>query len=221
MLEIIDLTNLTNMASPRVLNTHIPFRFLPKQHLTKGCKIVHVLRNPKDTLVSWYNHCKLDSRLRHPSTADEGEFPGTWENFLKDQIENKHNMYDGFIKYEKDWEVAKLTKAVTNVHTMFYEDLRKDPVAEIKRLAGYLEVPAYEELVMDIADKCSFKNLQNAAISIKTGNIPVTEGGIKFLFRKGMVGDWKNWFTVAQNEQFDEFLNRELKGSSLKFKYEI
>ncbi|OWF54906.1 sulfotransferase 1C2-like [Mizuhopecten yessoensis] len=221
MLEIIDLTTLTDMTSPRVLNTHIPYRFLPKQHLVKGCKIVHVLRNPKDTLVSWYNHTKRDSRLKHDRTTEEEEFPGTWDNFLRDQIENIHNTYDGFFKFEKDWEAAKRSKAVTNVHTMFYEDLQKETVAEIKRLAEFLEVPADEELVKDIADKCSFQKLQKAAIAIKSGKVPVTEGGIKFLFRKGMVGDWKNWFTVAQNERFDELLDRELKGSALKFTYEI
>ncbi|XP_060068297.1 sulfotransferase 1A1-like [Ylistrum balloti] len=221
MLEIIDLSTLTDMASPRVLSTHVPFRLLPTQHLAKGCKIIHVTRNPKDTMVSVYNHYKIDSRLRHPSTSEEVEFPGTWENFLKDQMENKHNIYDGFFKYEKDWETAKRTKAVTSVHTLFYEDLHKAPVTEIKRLAEYLEVPADEELLKDVADKCSFKKLREAAVSIKTGNVPVTEGGIKFLFRKGMVGDWKNWFTVSQNEQFNELLNRELKGSNLKFTYEL
>ncbi|XP_069131599.1 sulfotransferase 1B1-like [Argopecten irradians] len=221
MLEIIDLASLDNMASPRILSTHVPFRFLPKQHLAKGCKIIHVLRNPKDALVSFYNHSKFDSRLSHPSTSEVDEYPGSWANYIQDQMENIHNIYDGFFKYEKDWEIAKRTKAVTNVHTMFYEDLHKDPVGEITRLATFLEVSFEDDLLKDIADKCSFLNLQNAAISIKTGNVPVTEAGIKFLFRKGVVGDWKNWFTVAQNEQFNTVMDREFQGSALRFTFEL
>ena len=37
----------------------------------------------------------------------------------------------------------------------------------------------------------------------------------------GTIGDWKNHFTVAENEQFDELLERELKESYLKFTYTI
>ncbi|XP_033753349.1 sulfotransferase 1C2A-like [Pecten maximus] len=218
MLEVSDLAALADMTSPRVLSTHVPFRHLPIQHLAKGCKVVHILRNPKDVTVSAYNQCK-SPLVKHICDADE--FPGTWDYFLRDFFENKHNFYDGFIKYEKDWEVAKRTKAVTNVYTMFYEDLRKNPIAEITRLAKYLEVPSNEELVGDIAEKCSFVKLQNAAETFKTDGPKTIVDGKNVLFRKGTVGDWKNWFTVAQNEQFDDYLDRELKGSTLEFKYEI
>ncbi|XP_060068271.1 sulfotransferase 1C2-like [Ylistrum balloti] len=216
MLEGLELGSLADCVSPRVLSSHVPFRHLPEQHLTKGCKIVHVLRNPKDTMVSSYNHCKNDPRASHTSE----DFPGTWDNFLKDQMENKHNIYDGFFKYEKEWETAKRTKAVTSVHTLFYEDLHKDPVREITRLARYLEVAADKGLVQDVADKCSFQKLQNAAVTIKTGGAKIVVNGNNLLFRKGMVGDWKHWFTVKQNEQFNELVDRELKGSTLNFTYE-
>ncbi|XP_033751892.1 sulfotransferase family cytosolic 1B member 1-like isoform X2 [Pecten maximus] len=222
MLEAVDdLSTLNDLKSPRILSTHVPFRHLPKQHLAKGCKIILSRRNPKDVFVSWYNHCKHDDRISHPKLADEEEFPGTWDCFLKDQTENKHNFYDGFFPYEKAWDEAIRTKQVTNVHTIFYEELKKDPVDAIKRLAKYLELPENDELAKEIADKCSFQKFLNAVVTIKAGPVKIVEGGNHFLFRKGIVGDWKNWFTVAQNEKFNELLDKELKGTSLKYTYEI
>ncbi|XP_060077612.1 sulfotransferase 1B1-like isoform X2 [Ylistrum balloti] len=222
MLEAVeDFSKLDELKSPRILSTHVPFRHLPKQHLEKGCKIILSRRNPKDVFVSWYNHSKHDERISNPSTSEDEEFPGTWEHFLKDQMENKHNFYDGFFNYEKAWDEAIRTKQVTNVHTIFYEELKRDPVTEIKRLAKHLELPEDDELAKEIADKCSFKKFLDAVVTIKTGPVKIVEGGNHFLFRKGIVGDWKNWFTVAQNEKFNEFLDKQLKGTSLKYTYEL
>ncbi|XP_069131918.1 sulfotransferase 1B1-like isoform X2 [Argopecten irradians] len=222
MLEAVDdLSTLNDMKSPRILSTHVPFRHLPKQHLAKRCKIILSRRNPKDVFVSWYNHCKHDDRISHGNTAEEEEFPGTWDKFLEDQMKTTHNFYDGYFPYEKEWDEAIRTKQVASVHIIYYEDLKKDPVEEIKRLAKYLELPENEELAKEIADKCSFQKFLNAVVTIKEGPVKIVEGGNHFLFRKGIVGDWKNWFTVAQNERFNELIEKELKGTTLNYKYEI
>ena len=41
------------------------------------------------------------------------------------------------------------------------------------------------------------------------------------MFFAGVVGDWKNWFTVAQNEEFDTLYQEKMKGSKLKIRFEI
>lgn len=37
----------------------------------------------------------------------------------------------------------------------------------------------------------------------------------------GVVGDWKNVFTVAQNEMFDKLYETRMAKSKLKFRFEI
>ncbi|XP_060082903.1 sulfotransferase 1B1-like [Ylistrum balloti] len=220
MMETINLDQLSDQPSPRFINTHVAFRHIPKKHVDNGYKIIHVLRNPKDVMVSLYNHCRNDPC----AVCIEEDFPGKWDDFIQDMCENKHNFYGGFFNYEREWEKAKQTKAVTNVHTVFYEDLKKNPVAEVERLAAFLNKELSPQLMEDIADKCSFTKLAEATRSGQKGEDMVakfSENKTNFIFRKGTVGDWKNWFTVAQNEMFDQLLDRELKDSNLQFTYTL
>lgn len=50
-----DLSEVHTIHSPRTLNTHVPYRWLPKQLLENGGKIVHIMRNPKDVAVSMFH----------------------------------------------------------------------------------------------------------------------------------------------------------------------
>jgi len=60
---------LDNMASPRIIKTHLPFPLLPKRVKTVKPKIIYVTRNPKDVCVSFYHFCKLFHGMR--CTFDE------------------------------------------------------------------------------------------------------------------------------------------------------
>ena len=41
------------------------------------------------------------------------------------------------------------------------------------------------------------------------------------LLRKGVVGDWKNYFTPELNERFENEVLAKLKGSGLEFDFEM
>lgn len=44
---------------------------------------------------------------------------------------------------------------------------------------------------------------------------------LRFHFVSGMPGDWKNYFTVAQSEAFDEDYKMKMAGSTITFRTEI
>ena len=77
MLEAMpDLSVLDTVPSPRLTDTHIQYKYLPKKHIEIGAKIVHMIRNPKDVCVSLYHHAQKDIFLNVKCSWEE--FFGKW-----------------------------------------------------------------------------------------------------------------------------------------------
>ncbi|XP_061172459.1 sulfotransferase 1C2-like [Saccostrea echinata] len=202
MLEFHTPEVLESTISPRVFNTHFYPSNLPKQMLQKRCKVVFVQRNPKDVSVSFYHHC-----------VDKINFHGSFEQYMDFFMEKHEAMYFcAWTTYTLAWEKYIKEHPDHPVHCIMYEDLQQDPISEIKRLALFMDKPCDEELASIIAEKCSFQNLKTAAASVKEDTKGVS------LYRKGKVGDWRNYFTVALNEEFDKYLQRHKTDSVYKYK---
>ncbi|XP_033123985.1 cytosolic sulfotransferase 3-like [Anneissia japonica] len=50
---------------------------------------------------------------------------------------------------------------------------------------------------------------------------PITDKNLPELLKHWRVGDWKNHFTVAESEAFDELYREKMAGTGLKFDYEL
>jgi hypothetical protein len=78
-LEYHDLDKIDSVKTQqRILQTHLPLRFQPTEHVKKGRKIVYVNRNPKDRYVSLYVF--LSTKVGVPKW--------TWADFYNTQIVN-------------------------------------------------------------------------------------------------------------------------------------
>ncbi|EGW05455.1 Sulfotransferase family cytosolic 1B member 1 [Cricetulus griseus] len=64
-------------------------------------------------------------------------------------------------------------------------------------------------------------NVEKCKRDVITAKVPMLELTIPELQISGVVGDWKNYFTVAQNEKFDVIYKKEMSGTMLKFFKEI
>ncbi|KAJ8299812.1 hypothetical protein KUTeg_023872, partial [Tegillarca granosa] len=214
MLEFHLPEDFDDLESPRVLNTHLNLNQLPKQTLQKNSKIIHIQRNPKDVAVSLFCH------RSHANLHVTKE----WEQFLR-VFETETDCLTKWFSYTLEWERKIDENKDLQILQLYYEDIKKNPVKEIQRLANFLEVDCDEVLAEHIADKCSFKNLKKANNEIKIDILnrnPEEKSDVAksdFLYRKGEIGDWKNWFTVAQNERFNQSYKEWMKTSKLKFTY--
>ena len=83
-------------------------------------------------------------------------------------------------------------------------------------IAEFLNKSVSDELVNRIAEQCTFKEMK-----IEHAERYVSSKKLPSLLRKGVVGDWKNYFTPELNERFEKEVLAKLKGSGLKFDFEI
>lgn len=80
MLEVVPESEIEKLPSPRVLNTHVPIGWLPKEVKEKTIKTVVLVRNPKDTAVSSYYHT---------AGAKMFDYDGKFSDYLKVFLKGK------------------------------------------------------------------------------------------------------------------------------------
>ncbi|XP_050397615.2 LOW QUALITY PROTEIN: sulfotransferase 1B1-like [Patella vulgata] len=195
--DMVPESELNKVDSPRILNTHVRFDRLPSDVKTKNLKILYVRRNPKDLVVSYYNHT-------------HGEF--------KDYLPLFSNglAYGSWFEYVLEWEKIIANNQELSILDVAYENLKEDPIQEIRRLSDFLGVQRNKDFIEEISDFCNFSTMKGRfkdKMGIKDGH--------NIFYRKGEVGDWKNWFTVAQNEWFDQLYREKMADSKLKFKFTL
>ncbi|XP_074852222.1 sulfotransferase 1B1-like [Carettochelys insculpta] len=200
---------LENAPSPRVIKTHLPFQLVPKSFWENKCKVIYVARNAKDNVVSYYYFDQMNK------TQPE---PGPWELYLQKFMAGKlawGSWYDHVCRY---WE----ERTNHRILYVFYEDMKEDPAQEIRRVMEFLEVELPPEVVERIIQRTSFQVMkENPMANYSSLPSTILDQRISPFMRKGEVGDWKNLFTVAQNEAFDAHYRRRMAGTGLHFRTQL
>ena len=84
-----------------------------------------------------------------------------------------------------------------------YEALHSSPLDELRRIRHHLGVDVPDSVCLDVIRRNSF--------AARTGRVAGVEDRRSFL-RKGVVGDWRTWFTKEAAACFDEFAGNVLIG---------
>ncbi|KAK6192554.1 hypothetical protein SNE40_004003 [Patella caerulea] len=211
MIEAAQIESIDSEPSPRVLNSHLWPRHLPKQMFEKKTKLIFVNRNPKDILVSMFCHYTGLEKIIG--------YRGNLSDFI-DLFLNKQLLYGLWHEYTLEWQ--KFLKTTENPFCQLsYEDMQQNPLHHVQKLAKFLGRDVTDELGEAIVDACSFDKLKKANGEVKDDFLkPLFKEGLS-MFRKGKVGDWKNWLTVAESENIDQVISERMKGSQVQLKYTI
>nr|P52837.1 RecName: Full=Flavonol 4'-sulfotransferase; Short=F4-ST [Flaveria chlorifolia]AAA33343.1 flavonol 4'-sulfotransferase [Flaveria chlorifolia] len=193
--------------------THMPYHVLPKSILALNCKMVYIYRNIKDVIVSFYHFGREITKL----PLEDAPFEEAFDEFYHG-ISQFGPYWDHLLGY---WKASLERPEV--ILFLKYEDVKKDPTSNVKRLAEFIGYPfTFEEekegVIESIIKLCSFENLSNLEVN-KSGNskgfLPIEN---RLYFRKAKDGDWKNYFTDEMTEKIDKLIDEKLSATGLVLK---
>ncbi|XP_019377389.1 PREDICTED: sulfotransferase 1C3-like [Gavialis gangeticus] len=98
----------------------------------------------------------------------------------------------------------------------------QDPKCEIRKVMQFLGKDLTEKVLDRIVYHTSFDMMkENPTTNYKMAPGFLVEQGYSPFTRKRIAGDWKNHFTVAQNERFNADYEGKMAGTTLRFRTEV
>ncbi|XP_034284314.1 sulfotransferase 6B1-like [Pantherophis guttatus] len=190
------------MPSRRIIKTHLIPQKLPRSLFEQKAKILVLLRNPKDTAVSFFHFSKGIKMISDKET---------WDEYFEDFITGKV-VYGSYFDYIIEWN-----KYVddSNIFFITYEEIKENPASALKKIAKFFDFSVTEEKIESIVKETRFESMKdNAGTYGKMGQV---------LFRKGIVGDWTSVFSESQNKKMDRKFEETIAKTKLgmMMKYEL
>ena len=121
---------------------------------------------------------------------------------------------------DNTFQICKLL-GVSNILFLKFEDMKNDLHQAIETISSFLGYKLEPQVVNSIAEQCTFQSMkENPSTNYSSLAHRRKENSEPFL-RKGIVGDWKSYFTEDQNRRFDEEYAKRMSGSGLDFEFEL
>ncbi|OCT70782.1 3-beta-hydroxysteroid sulfotransferase [Xenopus laevis] len=198
-------SKLENRPSPRLITSHLPFHIFPQSFFKTNAKIIYTIRNPKDVCVSLYFFSLIAQFLEY--REDFQEFVSL---FL-----SKDMFYAGWFDHIKGWLSFKNNP---NFLLLTYEDMVKDLKSNVIKICQFLGKELDDAAINSVVENSSFKAMKDNEMSNYSAVPDYIFSKAKGTFhRKGISGDWKNYFTPEREREFDKIYQDLMKDINLQF----
>jgi len=163
-------------------------------------------RDPRDIMISWYHHCMfktdknnhdlVDQISNYLGFSDVEDVAANLPKFIDYSFTASFSPRFSFNDFFDTWHDRD------DVIYSSYEKLQVDTAGELLRISKRLGTTDFDsETIGAIVHKHSFSN--------QSARSPGTELKSHYL-RKGIVGDWKNYFTPESAQVLNQFLETRL-----------
>ncbi len=171
----------------------------------RGTKVILLVRDPRDTVVSWYFEI---TRRRHLPGSEAPEFEGSLRQFCHEERAGLNTI----IGYMNSW--AENRNVPDGFLLVRYEDLHKDAGHELARIFEFLDMPDVpEKIIFQAVDFAAFDNMRRMEKE-NTLEIEVFQPGNEsdensFKTRVGKTGGWHEHFSAEEIQ----FINQRIKNN--------
>lgn len=182
------------VAEPRAFKTHLPWELVPK-----GARYIYVLRDPKDVAISTYHY--FNDWMLERDAVDAGTF--AFEFCMA-----QDNPSGRYWEHVRSWLTQR---GGTHVLFVCFEDLKRDLVSQVARIAAFLGISADQALLDLVTSQATFafmkahehkfdEHLLMPAID-KSFHLP--PGRVPAKVRTGQIGSHKHELSQAAAAAMD------------------
>ncbi|XP_064237173.1 sulfotransferase 2A1 isoform X3 [Aotus nancymaae] len=143
---------LSEKEGPRLISSHLPTQLFPKSAFSSKAKMIYLLRNPRDVLVSGYFFWKQMTFVKKPKS---------WEQYFEWFCQG-HVIYGSWFDHIHGWTSMREKK---NFLLLSYEELKKDTRRIVEKICQFLGKTLEPEELNLILKNSSFQAMRENNMS--------------------------------------------------------
>lgn len=177
----------------RLIKTHEPY-------LRRYRRAIHVVRDPRDVMVSYFKFLLGNGKLAIPPKMYENE---ALDRFVDAFIGGRLDAHGTWNSHLASWVGAAASERADIISVQF-DELRADPVGNLERIANWLDAEVSLADIRRAVEQCTIDRMRAATrdgTSPGIGSSPKLPSPV----HEGRVGIWREVLDERQARKFDVF----------------